>query len=118
MSSTTSTKSSASKSGAGKSSSTTGNSKSGKPKVIVRAWKPIALRTYKGTSDKCSICFEYTYHRCIECGAEPDRECGLAFGACGHIYHKCCIENWTIKRSTCPLDNAEWELLNYELNHC
>ena len=33
----------------------------------------------------------------------------LQKGACGHIFHACCIHQWLARSHTCPLCNAGWK---------
>ena len=52
---------------------------------------------------------------CITCEAEPAQaeECSVAWGTCSHSYHFHCITRWLRTRSTCPLDDEEWEFVQY-----
>ena len=32
----------------------------------------------------------------------------LRVGACGHVFHTCCIQPWLQQRAVCPLCNLTW----------
>ena len=32
----------------------------------------------------------------------------LRIGACGHVFHTCCLQMWLERRAVCPLCNAPW----------
>mmetsp|Transcript_18738 Transcript_18738/g.47642 ORF Transcript_18738/g.47642 Transcript_18738/m.47642 type:complete len:86 (-) Transcript_18738:478-735(-) len=60
---------------------------------------------------KCAICRNLLTDLCIECAAnESESECLRTKGECDHIFHSHCMNRWLKNRSTCPLDNCEWQI--------
>lgn len=92
--------------------------KKGGPKmkrVKVRKWNAVAFWSYDIENDTCAICHNALMVPCITCEAEPHNaeECSVAWGQCGHSYHFHCITRWLRTRSTCPLDDDEWDFVQY-----
>eukprot|EP00729_Bicosta_minor_P005418 gene5419-2966_t len=79
----------------------------------ITKWVPVGNWTYSGEQDNCAICRNQLVDLCINCQADTDsatsESCDVARGACSHTYHTHCITKWIKTRSTCPLDNSEWE---------
>ena len=46
----------------------------------------------------CSICLQ----------AYVDQELVVSWKGCGHLFHKDCIEDWVLKRSTCPMCKKQY----------
>jgi len=98
-----------------------GGPKKGGPKkpkvkrVKVRKWNAVAFWSYDIENDTCAICHNALMVPCITCEAEPhnSEECSVAWGQCGHSYHFHCITRWLRTRSTCPLDDDEWDFVQY-----
>ena len=51
-----------------------------------------AVQTSKMMSDQCKTC------------TEP-----ICTGTCGHIFHSCCMDQWLIRASTCPMCRETWK---------
>jgi RING-box protein 1 len=81
----------------------------------VKKWTAVAFWSYDIENDTCAICHNALMVPCISCEAEPQHaeECSVAWGQCGHSYHFHCITRWLKTRSTCPLDDKEWEFVQY-----
>ena len=70
--------------------------------------------------DTCSICKESLnkpaplIRASTEQGSEVDHFADdasghtLRIGACGHVFHTCCLQMWLERRAVCPLCNAAW----------
>lgn len=91
-----------------------GGEVSGK-RVRVKKWNAVAFWSYDIENDTCAICHNQLMVPCITCEAEPHHaeECSVAWGQCGHSYHFHCITRWLRTRSTCPLDDEEWDFVQY-----
>jgi RING-box protein 1 len=65
---------------------------------------------------QCAICKSGLMEPSIDYQANPSpsNTSGLmvAKGGCGHGYHLDCIQRWLKNRSSCPLCNHEWELVD------
>eukprot|EP00456_Euglypha_rotunda_P021232 TRINITY_DN1828_c0_g1_i7.p1 TRINITY_DN1828_c0_g1~~TRINITY_DN1828_c0_g1_i7.p1 ORF type:complete len:126 (+),score=22.66 TRINITY_DN1828_c0_g1_i7:211-588(+) len=88
----------------------------GKKRVIVKKWNAVAYWAYNIDNDTCAICTNELMVPCLTtCEANPhlNEECTVAWGQCGHSYHFHCISNWLKKHSTCPLDDEEWDFVQY-----
>jgi len=83
--------------------------------VKVKKWNAVAFWAYDIDNDVCAICHNQLMVPCITCEAEPHHaeECSVAWGQCGHSYHFHCITRWLKTRSTCPLDDEEWDFVQY-----
>jgi len=46
-----------------------------------------------------------THVPCASIGTGP-----VCRGACGHVFHSCCMEQWLKRTSTCPLCRVQWSL--------
>ena len=75
----------------------------------------VAFWSYDIENDTCAICHNQLMLPCIVCEAEPHHaeDCSVAWGVCGHSYHFHCITRWLKTRSTCPLDDEEWDFVQY-----
>mmetsp|Transcript_41016 Transcript_41016/g.80469 ORF Transcript_41016/g.80469 Transcript_41016/m.80469 type:complete len:102 (+) Transcript_41016:22-327(+) len=84
-------------------------------KVKVKKWNAVAFWSYDVDVETCAICQNNLMIPCITCEAEPHlkQECTHAMGACRHSYHFHCISRWLKTRSTCPLDDKEWDFVQY-----
>jgi len=84
-------------------------------RVRVKKWNAVAFWSYDIENDTCAICHNQLMVPCITCEAEPAQaeECSVAWGTCSHSYHFHCITRWLRTRSTCPLDDEEWEFVQY-----
>jgi len=84
-------------------------------RVRVKKWNAVAFWSYDIENDTCSICHNQLMVPCITCEAEPHsaEECSVAWGQCSHSYHFHCITRWLKTRSTCPLDDEEWDFVQY-----
>jgi len=84
-------------------------------RVRVKKWNAVAFWSYDIENDTCAICHNQLMVPCITCEAEPAQaeECSVAWGTCSHSYHFHCITRWLRTRSTCPLDDDEWEFVQY-----
>jgi len=84
-------------------------------RVRVKKWQAVAFWSYDIENDTCAICHNQLMVPCITCEAEPAQaeECSVAWGTCSHSYHFHCITRWLRTRSTCPLDDEEWEFVQY-----
>ena len=68
--------------------------------------------------DTCSICKESINDAAPLARADDTGELDhfseaasghtLRIGACGHVFHTCCLERWLDRRAVCPLCNAAW----------
>ena len=66
--------------------------------------------------DTCSICKESINETAPSAESGPtvdhftEDASGhtLCVGACGHVFHSCCLQRWLERREVCPLCNAEW----------
>jgi len=83
--------------------------------IKVKKWNAVAFWAYDIENDVCAICHNQLMVPCITCEAEPhhSEECTVAWGQCGHSYHFHCITRWLKTRSTCPLDDEEWDFVQY-----
>lgn len=91
--------------------------KQDKKVVTIRKLRLVAQWSYDVQNDQCAICHNSIEIPCIKCEAEPARlaeKCTIAWGTCQHCYHAHCILDWLRKRSTCPLDDQEWEMVKNE----
>jgi len=87
-----------------------------KIRVIVKKWNAVAYWAYNMDNDTCAICTNELMVPCLTtCEPNPhlNEECTVAWGQCGHSYHFHCISNWLKKHSTCPLDDADWDFVQY-----
>ena len=79
----------------------------------VLKWQAVALWSYDMVNDTCAICRNKLHELCIECQADAyssnAKECTRAWGACNHTFHWHCIGRWLKTKTTCPMDNIEWE---------
>jgi RING-box protein 1 len=84
-------------------------------RIRVKKWSAVAFWSYDIENDTCAICHNQLMVPCISCEAEPNHasECTVAWGHCSHQYHFHCITRWLKTRSTCPLDDTEWEFVQY-----
>lgn len=84
-------------------------------RVRVKKWNAVAFWAYDIDTDTCAICHNQLMLSCISCEAEPmhSDECTIAWGHCSHSYHFHCISRWLKTRSTCPLDDQEWDFMQY-----
>eukprot|EP00823_Brevimastigomonas_motovehiculus_P007589 TRINITY_DN667_c0_g1_i1.p1 TRINITY_DN667_c0_g1~~TRINITY_DN667_c0_g1_i1.p1 ORF type:complete len:138 (+),score=37.50 TRINITY_DN667_c0_g1_i1:63-476(+) len=88
------------------------------PPVVVKKWAAVAfgaLDMEKGGNDICSICRSELLLPCIKCAAEPSRneECTVSHGSCGHSFHFHCVSRWLKTRTTCPIDDSEWDFVQF-----
>lgn len=71
------------------------------------------------TFDTCSICKESINETAPVAGvadengqvdhfSEDASGHSLRIGACGHVFHACCLQQWLERRAVCPLCNAAW----------
>lgn len=58
--------------------------------------------------DVCGICQAPYDAPCPSCKVGGDT-CPVSKGVCGHYFHTHCIDTWTKKNPTCPLDRQEWK---------
>ena len=79
--------------------------------VKVKKWNAVIYWSYNIENDQCSICHNSISLNCINCELEPSttNPCTPTWGVCGHAYHFHCITKWLKNRSTCPLDDSEWD---------
>jgi RING-box protein 1 len=73
----------------------------------------VALWGWNVQVDNCAICRNHIMEQCIDCDAnqntQASAECNVVWGVCNHAYHLHCISRWLKTRTTCPLDNRNWE---------
>ena len=87
-----------------------------KQKFIMQKWNGVTMWKWQGEIDQCQICRQQLMEACIDCIAmqeENKGECTVAWGKCNHAFHFHCINRWTKKQPTCPLDNKQWETEKY-----
>jgi len=91
------------------------SSSSAPKRVRVKKWNAVAFWAFDIENDVCAICHNQLMVPCITCEAEPHHaeECSVAWGQCSHSYHFHCITRWLKTRSTCPLDDEEWDFVKY-----
>jgi len=93
------------------------NDQNQKKRVYVKKWNAVAYWAYGNIdSDACAICTNELMVPCLTtCEANPQthEECSVVWGQCGHAYHFHCISKWLVKHSTCPLDDLEWDFVQY-----
>lgn len=86
--------------------------KSVKPIFTVTKWNAVASWVSDSKSDLCSICREVLEQKCPHCMLvnDPNSQCRMTKGQCGHSYHKCCIDRWfsSQKQQKCLLCAATW----------
>lgn len=63
--------------------------------VEVSFQQGVSSQTFDSTQSVCCICI---------CDYELNDD--LIELSCGHVYHKCCISNWLLKRARCPTCKA------------
>lgn len=83
-----------------------------KPKVTIKKVHLVANWMYNIENDACAICHVQLTVPCISCEAESysrNEQCTVSWGNCGHSFHFHCISRWLTTRSSCPLDDSEWE---------
>jgi RING-box protein 1 len=98
------------------SSSSSSSSSSGKKRarVQIKSLKLVANWTYDVENESCAICQSPIASPCIMCDADPAHaeQCVPTWGECRHAYHFHCINKWLKTRSTCPLDDTEWNYVS------
>ena len=52
----------------------------------VKKWRPVFCWKYNFVEDKCSMCRSELNGPCVECQANHQEECPVAFGTCGVRY--------------------------------
>merc|ERR1711939_604500 len=79
--------------------------------VVVKKLQMVAAWQYADIGEYCGICKEPNAELCIDCLAEgKEGPCEMAVGECNHAFHWHCISGWLQRKSTCPLDQQDWQL--------
>ncbi|KAM3137093.1 RING-box protein 2 [Paramecium bursaria] len=77
------------------------------PQIQIRDIKAFAVWKWQAQeleNSSCPICRIQFIYRCMECENlyvqdNENRECKMAQGMCGHIFHAHCIEKWIKTKS-------------------
>jgi len=71
------------------------------------------------TYTNCGICKNNLVYICIVCEVNytfsESAECKIAFGECGHIFHKHCIDSLLKYKKVCPIGNKKWIFMTKKL---
>ena len=73
----------------------------------------VAVWNFEISIDTCSICKLGLTENCIICQSNitdgEQKKCQKVVGRCNHCYHSHCIDEWSKKHKTCPIDNQTWD---------
>jgi RING-box protein 1 len=73
----------------------------------------VAVWNFEISIDTCSICKLGITEDCILCQSNrnesSNQRCTKVVGRCNHCYHSHCIDEWSKKHKTCPIDNQPWD---------
>ncbi|AYV86947.1 MAG: e3 ubiquitin-protein ligase rbx1 [Sylvanvirus sp.] len=86
--------------------------------IVIKKWNAVASWSYNVQNDTCAICRNSLMIPCITCQSntmnqQKGEDCTTAGGVCNHVFHFHCISKWLNTRSTCPMDDQDWEFTKY-----
>ncbi|OQS55018.1 pip1 [Ecytonucleospora hepatopenaei] len=88
-----------------------------KTKIEILDWDLVATWSFDLKVETCTICRNHIMDLCIECqNDEKNGRCNVAWGKCGHAFHKHCIDRWLNTKNVCPLDTQVWQEEESALN--
>jgi RING-box protein 1 len=86
------------------------------PTCTLKKLNVVYMTSFAGEGmQQCAICRNQLMEASIEHQANPSADSSgltVAKGCCGHGFHLDCIQRWLKSRSSCPLCNREWEIID------